>query len=536
MEQAAAWGRPCEFQLASWSSVEEPNAHAYWPPAGLPPVVEYAPTDIFAPRLSYDTTTTTTTAAAAAAGSVQLPLPLQSLGQEQQQQLALYNYHYSAPTLHGDQSGAAAQQEPSNDDAMRVFEAVTHAFEGDAQLMKLKMHRFPPNITRALGESYTVPRVVAIGPYHHGRQELVMAEKVKHVAAYHCIRDSGRTVREMYDAVVSVADRAHVLYDKDVVARISYDDFRHMMFFDACFLEQFMLGLADDCDPNLYDFFGSNLNDILHDVMLLENQIPWRAVEIVMDFVKPPVSLGKLIGYWRGHLQDRIVFEEPVVVDLDPNYKPPHFLDFIRFLMLTLPMGDKDKIKAVSTSVSAIELAEMGINLKANQATELAHMGLVNRKGAFFPELSMAPLSLDNTHASWLVNMAAFVLCTTPDFLDEDAEKEDSAACSYLLLLCMLLHREEDVHQLRTKGILQGAGLTNKEVLRFFTSLHNCLGLGSCYGLVMLQIESYRIRRWVWIKVYAFVCRNWKTIVGVGSAIGAFASILKTLKSLKGHN
>jgi hypothetical protein len=251
------------------------------------------------------------------------------------------------------------------------------------------------------------------------------------------------------------------------------------------------------------------------------------------------VSLGSLIGSWRDHLQDRIVVQgEPVVVDLDRGYKPPHFLGFIRFYLVGssnfTEVRDEEKIKALSTSVSAIELAEMGINLKANQATELAHMDLVNRKGVFFAELSMAPLSLDNTHASWLVNMAALELCSTPDFFDDEAEYEDSAVCSYLLLLCMLVHREEDVHQLRTKGILRGAGFTNKEALRFFTSLHNCLGLGSCFAHVMAQIESYRIRRWIWIKMYAFVFRNWKTIVGVGSAIGAFATILKTLKSLKG--
>ncbi|CAL4990688.1 unnamed protein product [Urochloa decumbens] len=510
MEHAASWGRASEFQLASWSSVEEPGTYT-WAPAGLPPVVEYAPTDMF--------------------GNSSLQPYFHgssSLGQQQQQQLALYNY---------DQSAAAAQQEPSNGDAMGVFEFVTQAFERQAELMKQKMHRFPPAITRALGESYTVPRVVAIGPYHHGRQDLVMAEKVKHVAAYHCINDSGCTVREMYDAVVSVADRARVLYDKDVMARFSYEDFRHMMFFDACFLVQYMLSVGDGCNRSLYDFMESNDNDIFHDVMLLENQIPWRVVKVVMDFT--PVSLGKLMGIWRGLLQDRVE-EEPVSVEVNPDYNAPHFLGFVRFYLVgsnnITEVRGKENIKALSISVSAIELAEMGINLKASQGTELAQMDLVNSWNCVsFAELSMAPLSLDNTHASWLVNMAALELCTTPDFFDDNAEFQDSAACSYLLLLCMLVHREEDVHQLRTKGILRGgAGLTNKEALRFFTGLNNCLRHGSCYVLVMAHIESYKMRMWIWIKVYAFLYRNLKTIVAVGSAIGAFATILKTLKSLKG--
>ncbi|CAO2142972.1 unnamed protein product [Urochloa humidicola] len=133
--------------------------------------------------------------------------------------------------------------------------------------------------------------------------------------------------------------------------------------------------------------------------------------------------------------------------------------------------------------------------------------------------------------------MAALELSTTPDFFHNAAECEDSAVCSYVLILCMLLHREEDVHQLRTNGILQGgAGFTNKQALRFFTSLHNCLRPGWYYVLVMIQIEDYRNKRWIWIKVYGFVYRNWKTIVGIGSAIGAFVTILKTLQSLKGQH
>ena len=189
-------------------------------------------------------------------------------------------------------------------------------------------------------------------------------------------------------------------------------------------------------------------------------------------------------------------------------------------------------MKSISFSAGAIELAEMGIFLTANETTELPDMGLA-RKWIIFAELSMAPLSLNDARASWLVNMAALELCTTPDFSDDKAEFEDSAVCSYLLLLCMLMHREEDVHELRTKGILQGgAGLNNKKTLDFFTSLQS-LRLGRCYGLVMVQIASYRMNR-PWIKLYAFCYRNRKTIAWAGSAIAGFIGIITTLIKLKG--
>jgi hypothetical protein len=128
--------------------------------------------------------------------------------------------------------------------------------------------------------------------------------------------------------------------------------------------------------------------------------------------------------------------------------------------------------------------------------------------------------------------MAALELCTTLSF--PEAEDENSAVCSYLLLFAMFVDREEDVHELRTKHLLQGGGggLTNSEALKFFTSLQG-LRLGSCYVRIMREIEDYKAKRQVRIKVRAFVYKNMKTIVPVISAISALAGIIGSLVSLR---
>jgi hypothetical protein len=189
----------------------------------------------------------------------------------------------------------------------------------------------------------------------------------------------------------------------------------------------------------------------------------------------------------------------------------------------------------ISFSVSAIELAENGIKLKANEeTTELIHMG-VNKRG-IFAELSMAPLSLDDERASFLINMAALELCTTSNF--QEAEPEDSAVCSYLLLLSLLVHREEDVQELRTKHLLQGgAGLINKDALTFFTRLQSLPLRGSkCYVRIMMEIETYKVKRQMQIKVHAFFYKNQRTIFAIFSVVGVLVSILGTLMSLKRHS
>ncbi|XP_066354086.1 UPF0481 protein At3g47200-like [Miscanthus floridulus] len=537
MESTAAWAGPYELQLAkNWTAEVAPADDAQvWAPAVGHPLQYASIADIFGCSCSLQP----------------YVVPASSYSSGGQQQLVDYNYYnyYAAAAQHHDPD----PMETYMNSPEKLFQERQKEFMDDAKLMKTKMHRYPPSI-QALGKWCTVPKVVAIGPYYHPEGHLQKAEKMKHVAAQYCIQEykkvnkdnPGLSVRDMYDKVVSVAAKidARGLYDKDVMAGFGYeDDFLPMMFYDACFLVIYMLLTSGTkFDQDLCDFFESNDNDIAHDIMLLENQIPLQVVDAVMKMCtpKPLQEMATFIAMWRdGFPHGRSATVLPVVWDQDYYNKAPHLLGLLRFYAVgkrsrnpKVTRSDIEKMKSISFSAGAIELAEMGIFLTANETTELPDMG-IDRKWIIFAELSMAPLSLNDARASWLVNMAALELCRTPDFSDDKAEFEDSAVCSYLLLLCMLMHREEDVHELRTKGILRGgAGLNNKKTLDFFTSLQS-LRTGSCYALVMIEIENYRNKR-PWIKVYAFLYNNWKYIVAVVSAFGGFIGIITALMRLKG--
>nr|AGT15960.1 hypothetical protein SHCRBa_160_F01_F_190 [Saccharum hybrid cultivar R570] len=388
-----------------------------------------------------------------------------------------------------------------------------------------------------------MPRIVALGPYHHDLEHLKQMEEVKHVAAWHCTRE-GQLLEEMYQEFAPIAIDARCFYDKDVMAGISDDEFQHMMFFDACFLVQYMTTFCNTrratVDGSLKRFMRPKRNDIFHDAMLLENQLPWTVVDTVLRLMDSSWISREFVARWRycmmPHHHRKAPPPTPFVWYEDCT--PPHLLGLLRYYIVGR-RRDTDgncvkprakKPKNMSFSVSAMDLDEIGITLKANKSLELSDIHL-NKKGSVFTELCLAPLSLDRDSASYLINMTAIELCTVDSF--GAATADDSAVCSYLLLLANLVCREEEVQELREKGLLQrGGGLTNAEVLAFF-SCFQVLRMGPLYSGTMAEIEGYRDKSTMRTELHAFVYTHKKTIAAVVTGIGAVLGIIGTLLSIK---
>jgi len=309
MESTTAWAGPYELQLAkNWTAEVAPADDAQvWAPAVGHPLQYASIADIFGSSCSLQP----------------YVVPASSYSSGGQQQLVEYNYYnyYAAAAQHHDPD----PMETYMNNPEKLFQERMKEFKDDAKLMKTKMHRYPPSI-QALGKWCTVPKVVAIGPYYHPEGHLQKAEKIKHVAAQYCIQEykkvnkdnPGLSVRDMYDKVVSVAAKidARGLYDKDAMAGFGYeDDFLPMMFYDACFLVIYMLLTSGTkFDQDLCDFFESNDNDIAHDIMLLENQIPLQVVDAVMNMctAEPLERMKMFIARCKdGCLQDLLRFYGP---------------------------------------------------------------------------------------------------------------------------------------------------------------------------------------------------------------------------------
>ncbi|OEL38011.1 hypothetical protein BAE44_0000970 [Dichanthelium oligosanthes] len=341
-------------------------------------------------------------------------------------------------------------------------------FEADFGKIETKIHRFPPSL-RGLGVRYMAPRVVAIGPYHlpssleyffrESSNDLRQMERVKDLAAYHFFRESGHSLEEMFSAVFAVQGHARGVYTRGTTKNMKDDKFAYTMLRDGCFLLQFMLmctGARHELAPSLLSCLSSNQAVISHDIMLLENQIPWVVIETLRRFRTVPVEefIAKMGRTLQGSAKARAPLPEPTE---EPKAETKAYQP------LVFQGGD---------------LVEEAWKKEANEFE--ADFGKIETKIHRFPP------SLRGLGVRYMAPRAV-------------------------------------------------AELTNRETLDFFKTLIKHISGGTLYDHILGEIEDYKLKRWMWIKVRSFVYKNLKIIITVFSIIGVIVGIFKALLSLKKH-
>ncbi|KAL6653615.1 hypothetical protein ACP70R_008550 [Stipagrostis hirtigluma subsp. patula] len=326
----------------------------------------------------------------------------------------------------------------------------------------------------------------------------------------------------MYNLFIPIAVMARSYYaDATVLEGITDDEFVSMMFVDGCSLVQFMITMlgAEREAFLLQNKIQPHRLGIIRDIMLLENQISWIVVEFFMA-LKQPFPMQQLISFltFRYHVS---VSEQFFAVRINENHVPLHLLSLVRFYLVGInDRGMGAPVSNLQLTTSAAELAEMGIKLKATKTTQYSDVDIV--KSCFFAKLSLPPLPLDSLNACALVNMAAYEICRGGPY---DVN-------SYLCILGMLMNKEEDVRELRTKRIVGGL-FGDNQTLEFFKDQAPKLMTGPTYVRIIFDLSAYRHKRRVWIAIYRFFYKNAKTIAMVLPIIGVLVGIFEALYSVK---
>ncbi|KMZ63889.1 hypothetical protein ZOSMA_390G00020 [Zostera marina] len=128
------------------------------------------------------------------------------------------------------------------------------------------------------GESYYEPKLISIGPYHLKNEKLDPMQKLKLKYLSDLLaRNKKNNVDAYMDAIKNQYDNEKQKYCGFEDLKISKKEFLKMLFLDGCFLVELLL----KHNEGLLMFSGIDIDDLNHDLMLIENQVPFSVLNCI---------------------------------------------------------------------------------------------------------------------------------------------------------------------------------------------------------------------------------------------------------------
>nr|GMD48021.1 UPF0481 protein At3g47200-like [Ipomoea batatas] len=183
-----------------------------------------------------------------------------------------------------------------------------------------KIQRIPSFLRDSNSNDHYNPKVISLGPYHHGKLELLPLERLKPKVFDYLISKGRRDANCYRKKVLEVVDAARRCYVEGSTDEFDDSQFAEIMLLDSCFLLCYMV-----CASWLLHLIGASFyNFIQRDLFLFENQIPLWIVEFLYNDIVTEVS-------WKhqlvGHCQRKLYGGEYTVDDdKDRDAKPLHLL------------------------------------------------------------------------------------------------------------------------------------------------------------------------------------------------------------------
>ncbi|XP_065850871.1 uncharacterized protein [Euphorbia lathyris] len=408
--------------------------------------------------------------------------------------------------------------------------------------------------------------VVSIGPYHHSKRDLMEMEKLKIEFARNYIPDSNE---EMYKTAINASEARKFYSDGSVPSEFDNDEkFSKMMFLDACFILHFIScflgGNGTGMKPHLEGF-------VIRDLLLLENQLPFSVLEVVMNLRKrypkkeeecvctsekikefvakvrhSPITdeqdsrkpVGKNICTKWNEMFGKVTSfcfrqSKPKTLDvenvIDPNKSPLHLVELFhsRFTQRNPNpnpnSSSANKGKGWYCYRSAKELRNVGIHFKPSKTSNFTDV----KYSSYFlyGYLSLPPIVIDDLSKSLLLNLVAYESCSS-------TTNNAFQISSYIVFMDSLIDEPEDVKELRSKGILLNSLGSDQEVSDLFNQISKFLVLHpNAFSEVRRGIdERYqnKIKKWMAEWLNDHFNSPW-TILAFGGA--TFALVLTAIQT-----
>ncbi|XP_071723514.1 UPF0481 protein At3g47200-like [Rutidosis leptorrhynchoides] len=297
------------------------------------------------------------------------------------------------------------------------------------------IHQIPRNL-RDLNDAAYTPQFISIGPIHHGKPELANMEKYKYLYLQKFL---ARTEKKLETFADFIKDREESIRRKysEPFKNLDSKDYATMILLDAFFIFELFLGTDDEnagCKNDCVLQKAWLKTGIQHDLMLLENQLPYSDLANLYTFAFPddPKRLFyPLAGtYFSNYNPNRIILQEKGIL---------HFTDMIRGFMSQTLERKKPSSRIKNLKVPAKKLSEAGIKFERVENGNLADVDFC--KGI----LKLPQFEAHDTTELVFRNVMA---------LEQSEYPNEAYITSYILLMDFLINSNKDVAFLVERGIV----------------------------------------------------------------------------------
>lgn len=410
--------------------------------------------------------------------------------------------------------------------------------------------RVPDRLRRIREEDYT-PRVISIGPLHHGNQALKAMEehKMRYLKCF-----MGRTHFSMKDTIRKIKDQEAKLrscYLETIV--LTSDEFVRIILVDAIFIIEFLYKFSY---PELQDendcIFGKPrmVCDVYPDLLMLENQLPFFILEDLFDphiFLVPSKYSDRIDGVERLS----ILFLSHYFLNYGPTFEGmldnletihssedqvQHLVDLLRKLCtapllkeqsVSFKQQKKEQFAGQSKFISAPSIEELhlaGVKFEVGSTKNLFDIQF--KDGV----LKIPKFKAEDTTKLILRNLIAFEQCTST--------AEVYYISDYIFIMDLFVDTPKDVELLVEFGIVDCLGDGDNELSTMINSVAAGIWLNFnkfCYRTLCEDLNKFCSSKWH--KSMANLRDNyfntpWAIISFVAALLLLILTVIQTISSI----
>ncbi|XP_062014286.1 UPF0481 protein At3g47200-like [Rosa rugosa] len=273
------------------------------------------------------------------------------------------------------------------------------------------------------------------------------------------------------------------------------------------------------------------LEYLYHDLLLLENQLPWFVLESIYNLIEggsPIAPLNKVvIDFFKNSVAEPKIFSDP-----DPNSQVEilHILDLIRTSLVQGHLEHAYRKETPASKLvnhlpqripSAAALSEAGVKFREGPSGCI--LNITFEDGIF----TIPPLAIDERTGPMFRNLMAYEQCYWSC---------KHRITSYAVLMDNLIDTNKDVDLLCEKHILAN-WLSADDASKFFNNLYNdTTVIDYVYEGVCNKVHSYRKEPWhKWRKKLKrdYFETPWSTISFIAAFVLLLLTFLQTIYTLQ---